>query len=274
MTFSVFFLVLLAALTHALWNSWLKVSGDRLVALAAMGVGWTIVGLAALPLVGMPQPQAWPFLVASTIVHTIYTLILIAAYRLGDLSVVYPIARGLGPLIVALVSTFYFGDELGTNGTIGLAFIVAGVVGLGMPSATPSYPSLGYSVLTGALIGAYTLLDGLGGRNGGSPHVYATWLFLLTGFPVIVIAIAEHRVRFITLARPIWKKGVTAGVLSAGAYWIVIWAMSDAHMGLVAALRESSVVFVALIGAFLLKERVRWFAVALVFVGVVFTKLA
>lgn len=274
MTYSVFFLVLLAALTHAIWNSWLKVSGDRLVALAVIGVGWALTGIVAISILGAPEARAWPYLLASTLVHTIYALALIRSYAQGSLSVAYPIARGLGPLIVAFVTSVFLGDQLGFGGLLGILLIIAGVGWLGAPRSAPAYSSLLFSILTGMLIGTYTLLDGLGGRAGDSPHLFAAWLFLLTAVPVLVIAIAVHRSRFIAIARPIWPIGIGAGLLSAGAYWIVIWAMSEAHMGLVAALRESSVVFAALIGAVLLKEHVRWAGIALVFAGVTLTKLA
>ncbi len=124
------------------------------------------------------------------------------------------------------------------------------------------------------MIGAYTLIDGLGARAAASAHVFAAWLFLLMPVPLVVAAVAAHGARFTELARPIWIRGVGAGLLSAGAYWIVVWAMSVAHMGLVAALRESSVVMAALIGGLVLKEHVRWPAVVVVFVGVALTKLA
>lgn len=274
MTYPVFFLVLIAAITHALWNSWIKVSGDRLVAFAILGIGWAAVGLVSVPLVGMPRTEAWTYLLASTVVHTVYALALIQSYKLGKLSVAYPIARGMGPLVVAFVSTIFIGDSLELNGIIGLLLIVAGIVWLGFPVSSPNYSSLLFSLLTGTLIGTYTLLDGLGGRIEGSPHVFAAWLFLLISFPVLLVAVAVHRRNFATLARPMWTKGIAAGVLSAAAYWIVIWAMTQAHMGLVAALRESSVVFAALIGALFLRERVRWMGVTLVVGGIVFMKLA
>lgn len=163
---------------------------------------------------------------------------------------------------------------LGTTGILGIALIVGGVVWLGFPSSTPDYASLTLSIATGVLIGTYTLLDGLGGRVGASPHVFAAWLFLFTAFPVMAIALGVYRSRFVAMVRPIWPRGLDAGVLSAVAYWIVIWAMSEAHLGLVAALRESSVVFAAVLGAIFLKERVRWLGVALVFAGIVFVRLA
>jgi len=274
LTLSVLGLVLVAAVIHALWNTWLKASGDRLVALTTLAVGWAIVGLSSLPFVGTPRQEAWPYLLVSALVHTVYSLTLIRAYGLGNLSVTYPIARGTGPLVVVVVSTAYLGDSLGVMGFLAVALIVIGVGWLGVPRSNQGYAGLLFSLLTGAFIGTYTLLDGFGGRLGESPHAYVAWLLLLTAFPIFVVSGSVHGARFASLVRPIWLKGVSAGVLSAAAYWVVVWAMSVAPMGLVAAVRESSVVFAALFGSMLLRERVRWAAVVVVFGGIVFTGLA
>jgi drug/metabolite transporter (DMT)-like permease len=274
LTILVFSLVLASAFIHATWNFWLKVSGDRVAAFATIGGGWAIAGLLAIPLLGAPEPAVWPYLLASTLVHGVYALALLKSYKLGNLSSAYPIARGIGPLVVALASSILLGEELGLMGVLGIVLIIAGAVWVGFPKSVPDFTSLMISVATGALIGTYTLLDGLGGRAGSSPHVFAAWLFLFMAFPVIGFALATHRSRFGAVVRPILSRGLAAGVLSAAAYWIVIWAMSEAHMGLVAALRESSVLFAAGLGAVFLHERVRWFGVALVFVGIVFARLA
>ena len=273
MTLSVLGLVLVAAIIHAIWNTWLKVSSDRLVALTTLAIGWAVVGFASLPFVGTPHREAWPYLLVSALVHTIYSLTLIRAYGLGNLSVTYPIARGTGPLIVAAVSTAYLGDSLGVAGFLSVALIVVGVGWLGLRRSSQGYAGLLFSLLTGALIGTYTLLDGVGGRIGGSPHAFAAWLFLLTALPIVVVSGSVHGARFAGLVRPVLLKGVSAGVLSASAYWVIVWAMSVAPMGLVAAVRESSVVFAALLGGLLLGERVRWVAVAFVFGGVVLAGL-
>ena len=273
MTLSVLGMVLVAALMHALWNAWLKVSGDRLVTLATIATGWGIVGLSSLPFVGIAHQDAWPYLLVSTLVHTLYSLTLIWAYSLADLSTTYPIARGTAPLVVAVVSAVFLGDSLGTVGFAAVILIVIGVLWIGARPLGHNYAGLVLSLLTGGLIGVYTLLDGLGGRIGDSPHGFAASLFSLTAIPIVLVTGFVHRGEFAAMARPLWLRGIGAGVLSAGAYWVVVWAMSVAPMGLVAAVRESSVVFAAVIGGVLLKERVRWAAVLLVFCGIVLTRL-
>ena len=128
MTPLVLVLVLLAAVTHALWNTWLKISGDRLAALATLAAGWAFVSLVSMPIVGTLDPAAWPFPAVSTVIHTTYPLTLVRAYGVGDLSMTYPIARGTGPLLVTVVSVAYLGDSLGTVGILAIAFIVIGVI--------------------------------------------------------------------------------------------------------------------------------------------------
>jgi drug/metabolite transporter (DMT)-like permease len=274
LSISILAFVLLAAITHALWNTWLKISGDRLIALATLAIGWTIVGLSLLPIVGIPGRAAWPYLFVSTFVHTSYSLTLIRAYGLADLSTTYPIARGIAPLVVAMAATIFLDAPLGKLGLFSVCLVVVGVIWLGVPAKGQRNPGLAISLITGCLIGTYTFLDGLGGQVGGSPHAYTACLLLTTSIPLFIVTGCVHRGDCISLARSIWVKGVVAGIFSAIAFGIVIWAMSVAPMSLVAAVRESSVVFVALLGSRLLKERVRWVAVIFVFSGIVLAGLA
>jgi len=166
------------------------------------------------------------------------------------------------------------GDRLGRTAFMAVALIVAGVFWLGFDGRGADRRGVLFSLVAGALISAYTLLDGLGGRFVASPHIYAAWLLCLTAPPLFAVAGAVHGADAFRMARPHLVRGIFAGILSALAYWIVIWAMSVAPLGLVAAVRETSVVFAALIGGFLMSERIRWLAVLLVFGGVVSVRLA
>tara|TARA_B100000029_G_scaffold515566_3_gene623270 strand:+ start:941 stop:1765 length:825 start_codon:yes stop_codon:yes gene_type:complete len=271
---SVLLLVLLAAITHASWNAWLKVSGDRLIALATLAIGWLLVGLLSLPFVGFPSTEAWPFLLASIIIHISYSLMLIRAYEFADLSTTYPIARGVAPLVVAILSGILLEEPLGIFGLFAVSLIVLGVIWLGLPSRSNGYKGLTISLITGCLIGIYTFLDGLGGRVSGSPSAYTACLLIGTAIPLFIVTAVVHKRNCFRLVRPLLLRGFLAGVLSAIAFAVVIWAMSIAPMGLVAAVRESSVVFVSMLGALLLKERVRWAAVILVFSGIMLVRMA
>lgn len=274
MTVQVLLLVLLAALIHATWNTWLKLAGDRLVVMSLMGTGWALFAACWLPFLDVPAAAAWPYLLASILTHLAYTLVLVPAYRLVDLGVVYPMIRGTGPAVVTLISVLALGETVGGLGVAAVLLVTAGVVALGWNGATSSYRALVFGVLGGGLLAAYTLLDGVGARASGSVHGYAAWLFFLTGMPLLVTGIAVRRGNFVALARPIAARALLAGALASTAFWIVIWALSQAPMGFVAAARETSVVFVALASGVLLKEKVNWAAIATVFVGVVLIRLA
>lgn len=266
--------MLVAALIHALWNTWLKVSGDRLTALGVMVTGWALLAIAALPFVGLPSPQALVYLGVSALVHTCYALTLITAYRHADLNVVYAISRGIGPLLIAAVSFVVLGERIGVGGWAAVALIASGVTGLGLARGGRAAAGVALAVVVGCLISAYTVLDGLGARAGGSAHAYANGLFLASAAALLAVAVGVRRRRFFALARPMWVKGLTAGVLAAAGYWIVIWAMSRAPLGLVSATRESSVAVAALLGFAVLRERVRWLPLLMVFAGLVLIKVA
>jgi drug/metabolite transporter (DMT)-like permease len=270
---NILILMLATAVIHAWWNTWLKSSGDRLAALATIAVGWGAVAALAIPFLGPPARAAWIYLGLSIAIHTTYALLLIRSYRFADLSVAYPIARGTAPLIVTIVSVIWLGDVMDLNGFLAILLIVAGVLSLGLSQSTREWRGIFLSLATGSLVGTYTLLDGIGGRVGDSPHAYVVWLLLFTAAPIPFIAYAVHGRNLFTLARPLWSKGIFAGVISAVSYWVVVWAMSIAPMGMVAAVRESSVVFAALFGGWLLSERVRWIPILLVFAGIVLIRL-
>jgi drug/metabolite transporter (DMT)-like permease len=274
MTVQVLLLVLLAASIHATWNTWLKLAGDRLVVMSLMGTGWALFAACWLPLLDAPAAAAWPYLLASIVTHLAYTLVLVPAYRLVDLGVVYPMIRGTGPAVVALVSVLALGEAIGVLGVLAVLLVTAGVVGLGWSGAAGSYRALLFGVMGGGLLAAYTLLDGIGARASGSVHGYAAWLFFLTGIPLLMTGIVVRRGSFLALARPIAARALFAGATASTAFWIVIWALSRAPMGLVAAVRETSVVFVALASGALLREKVNWIAIAAVFIGVVLIRLA
>lgn len=271
-------LVLLAAVAHAGWNAWLKDSGDKLSTMAALAMGWLIVGCVAIPLVGFPDIASWPYLLGSTVVHTAYAMLLITAYRHAEFSLAYPIARGTGPLLVALTAPLLIGENLEGPSFFAVTLIVIGIFFIG---AFGNERSLGgrrailYSLATGVFIAAYTMIDGQGARSGSSPHAYAGWLFLLIGIPIIGLAKKKLNKSVKSLLAGHWQKGVPIGVLSAIAYWVIVWAMSVAPMALVAAARETSILFAALVSWGVLGEKVRpmrWAGAALTVAGLVLAK--
>lgn len=272
-------LVLLAAVAHAAWNGWLKKSSPDFAGLAAMSIGWLILGVIGLLLFGLPDGSHWPYLLLTTVVHTIYATLLVNAYRHGELSLTYPIARGTGPLIVALAAPFLLSETLEGPDLLAVALIVAGILIIGLAGAGASLRerhAIVLSLATGVAIALYTLIDAAGARAGSSPHTYSAWLFVLTAIALLAVTGFVHGTATCKLLRPQLRHGIAIGILSAVAYSIVLWAMTIAPAALVAAVRETSILFAALIGWRFLGERItrlRWLGVALTAVGLVVARL-
>jgi drug/metabolite transporter (DMT)-like permease len=250
-------LVLLAALLHACWNAVVKSDSDRLVSMGLVMLAGALLGLAVVPFVPFPDPVAWPYLAASVLIHNFYYFFLLKAYRWGDLSHVYPISRGLGPLLVALASGRLIGEHLAPHEIGGVVLVSFGIASLafghGLPRGKEWRPVI-YAVLTGVTISAYTIADGLGARHAGNALSYIAWLNVVEGPWVFLLAVALRRGGIVLYLRRSWWRGFAGGIVATCAYGIAIWALSLGAMAHVAALRETSVIFAAAIGAILLRE--------------------
>ena len=278
MTATVFAMVLSAALLHAVWNALVKVHGDRLVIMAMITASGGIVSLFALPFVAFPAPAVWPYIWASLVLHNAYYLFLVMAYRYGDLSHVYPLARGSAPLIVAGLAVVFVGESLTRQG-----FLSVAVIGLGIMSLTLTRGASGFreprAVLfalgTGCFIAVYTVVDGLGARLAESAHAYTFWLFAIDTIPLAAFVLWLRRGKAVREVRRSWKVGLLAGLTSLVAVWLVNWALTLAPLALVSALRETSIVFAVLFGVVFLKERldlIRLAATTITLVGTVMIK--
>lgn len=258
MTLSVIALVLAAALLHASWNALLKSSHDRLASLSLMTLG---AGLGAIPLVlwrPWPQAESWFYILLSGLLHTGYNLFLIRAYRIGDFGQSYPIARGSSPLLVALGAAVFAGEQLGIYTVIGIALVSLGIVSLANLRAMRRREHLSgplAALATGAFIAAYTITDGIGARLAGDAIAYAGWLFVADSIPLALLYQYKHGRSPVVLSHKDTWIGLTGGVMSLLAYGIVIWAVTLAPMGMVSALRETSVLFALLIGTLFLGEK-------------------
>lgn len=258
MTAGVFAMVLAAALLHAAWNALVKVNADRLIMVAIMMMSQAAVAVLALPFVEFPTPASWPYIWATTALNTVYFAFLVLSYRYGDLSHVYPIARGCAPLIVAAVSAAIVGETLSPQATHSVVLIALGIMSLTLTRGAGGFReprAILYALGTGVFIAGYTVVDGLGARLAHSAHSYIIWLNLVDGIPITLVALYLARGRIAVQVRASWKLGVLAGMVSMLAYWIVVWAMTQAPMALVSAVRETSMVFAVLFGVFLLKEK-------------------
>jgi drug/metabolite transporter (DMT)-like permease len=272
-------LVLAAALLHASWNALVKSGGDPFVRLAVVN---SVGGLCTLPLllaVGPPAPASWPYLAGSVVVHHGYYLALGYGYRFGDLSHVYPVARGIAPPLVAVAAWAFAGESIGPLGGLAIVIISGGIVSLAFADdgGLVALKPLGFGLLTGLTIAGYTLFDGLGGRASGDVLGYIAWLFVIDAVPFSVLIAYRYRRRLGPALQACWRPAAFGGALSVIAYGLVIWAMSLAPMAAVSALRETSVIIAALIGTRLLREpfgRRRVLAASVVALGVVLLQVS
>lgn len=279
MTFGVSMAVLLAALLHASWNAMIKGGGDVLHDTAGIIVGAALVALPFVLLVPLPAAAAWPYIAASVTVHLAYYALMIAAYRAGDLSLVYPLMRGVAPLLTALAGIAVLGEQPAPVAWLGIVLISVGVFLLGYRALghAPSRAAVGFALANAAVIALYTLIDGIGARASGNAWSYIVWLFVIDGIPFSLWMLATRRASFLAHLRGRSRRALVGGGLSAAAYAISVWAMTKAPVALVASLRETSVFFATLIGVRLLHERLtrrRWGGVAAVVLGVLALKVA
>ena len=257
----VFLAVLFAAACHAGWNALIKVGLDPLSTTTLISLGAGLVALALAPLVGVPAWAAWPWLTASVIVHLCYFASLIESYRTGDLGQVYPIARGSAPLMTAAATTVFIGEKLSLVGWTGIFSLVAGVLLLsargGRGLAEVDRRAIGFALFTALTICAYSVVDGIGARLSANPNAYSVWLFI--GIAVVMLPYAIYRdgPDVIPAMRRFWRRGLAGGALQLLSYGIAIWAMTAAPIAIVATLRETSVLFGAVIAVVVLKEPLR-----------------
>ncbi|MEM5315403.1 EamA family transporter [Paraburkholderia sp. JHI869] len=269
-------IVLLAALLHASWNAMLHGNRDRFFSMTwmsiAIGVAATLVVLST----PLPARASWPFIIASGLVHIVYNVSLVRSYRRSDLALAYPIARGSSPLLVTLGAALFAHEAIGPLHVLGIAMISGGIVAIALQGRHVSRAGALAALTTGATIALYTVIDGIGVRlSDGQPLAYTAWMFLFyLAMPVLFVAARGFA--------PLWKpvraeplsiaSSLAGGLVSIGAYGIVIWALQSGAMGAISALRETSVVFAVLIGRLFLQEAVsgaRWLACVVVAAGAV-----
>ena len=262
MTWPIVLAVLCGALLHASWNALIKSGDDKAVDTALLHALGALLALPLLLWIGLPPRASWPYIAASMVIHIGYYIALVGAYRHGDLGLTYPIMRGFAPLLVALGSTTLIGEAPSTVAWLGIVGITAGValVGLAHPGETLHHrKALMFAFANAAIIAIYTVVDGLGVRTSDSALKYVVTLFVLDGiaYPlgVWLRRSAAARREIVRFARRRWPLALLGGAASMGSYAIALWAMTRAPVASVAALRETSVLFAAVLGTVLLKER-------------------
>ncbi len=259
----VFAAVLFAAACHAGWNAAIKRTLDPLATTVLIAVGAGVVALLAVPFVSLPAAASWPWLIASVIIHLFYFAGLIECYRAGDMGQVYPIARGSAPLMTAIMTTLFVGERLGLWGWLGIVLLATGVLLLslrgGRDLANLNRRAVGFALFTAVAICAYSVVDGIGARlaGPGNANAYSVWLFIGNAVLVLIYGLARRGGAILPAMAPYWKTGLAGGALTMISYGIAIWAMTLAPIAIVAALRETSVLFGALIAVLFLKEPLR-----------------
>lgn len=248
-------LVLASAVLHASWNAMLRSTPDRLWSMAVMCAFCALFALPVGLVFGLPAAPSWPYLLSSASLQIGYALVLVRSYRTGQLAHVYPIARGSAPLLVTLGAAVVAGEHLAPAGLIGVVLVSAGIVAIALGHGRPDAGSTLFALATGAFIAAYMVVDGLGVRQSGNAIGYAAWQGVVEGAPMpIVYTLIRQGPPKVAWDRPL---AMTAGgaLVSLTAYGVVIWAMSLKPMGQVSALRETSILFAAVLGVVFLKER-------------------
>lgn len=280
MSLTITLLVLLAALLHASWNFLVKQADDKLLSMSAVVMGHLPFALAALLVVPMPGVDAWPYLLASTVFHTGYQWFLLNAYRFGDLSQVYPLARGVAPLLVTLISVLILGVVLSGTELTAIVMIGLGIISLVMVRVANTgidFKSISLALITGCFISGYSITDGLGARVAGTAVGY----YALGSIVNAAVWFAYIRLKSPGLMTKLLSRHASLSLLGGGAsftaYSLVVWAFTVAPIALVTAVRETSIIFAMLLGTVLLKERLGWqkvFAVVLTVLGVLVLRIS
>ena len=268
--------VLFAAVLHASWNAMLHGNRDRFLSMTWMSIAIGVVSVFVVIALPLPPQAAWPYIVASGLVHVVYNVSLVRAYRRGDLAQAYPIARGSSPMLVTLGAALFAHEGIGGLHALGIVLISGGIMALALQGGRVSRAGALAALTVGVTIAVYTVIDGIGVRlSGGEAVAYTAWMFMFYWFmPVIFVAKRGLPALWTPLRDAPMAVGssLAGGLVSIAAYGIVIWAMQAGAMGAVSALRETSVVFAALIGRVFLQEPVsakRWLACVVVAAGAV-----
>ncbi|MEU8542140.1 EamA family transporter [Streptomyces sp. NPDC048717] len=266
--------VLTAAVLHAVWNAMAHKIPDKLVGFTLINCGYTLCAAVLVCFTPVPPAAAWPFIAASAALEVSSHLFLLRAYQLGDFGQMYPLARGLAPLLVAVASVTLLGGSLTPLQALGVLLVSGGLGILALGSGRigrAQLPALGAAVGTGVLIAAYTLVDSSGVRHTEDTLGYIAWLFLLQGPVLPLIALARRQSALFGQLRPVLGTGLTGGALSMAAYGLVIWAQAHGDVAAVAALRETGILVAAVIATLFFREpfgRLRLVAGAVMLAGI------
>lgn len=258
MTPAVVLAVLIAAVAHACWNALAHRIPDKLVGFTLIAGGGLLIGIVVAPFAAFPAAGARPYLAASAVLHVAYTVLLMMAFRLGDFGQAYPLARGTAPLVVTVLAAVFAHEVPSGWAAAGVGLSCAGLTGValwGLRGRRRDLRAIGAALATGLSIAGYTVVDGLGVRASGTSLGYIAWLMAAQGLAIPAFALFRWRGAVLTVVRPYAGVGMLGAALSVLAYGLVLWAQTRADLAPVAALRESSIIVGAAIGAVFFRER-------------------
>ena len=276
---SIFFIVLFASFTHAIWNGMVKNHQDKAIAISGIVFGRLPLSIIAIIFLPLPTAESIPYLIISVIIHQGYQWFLLSSYEIGDLTKVYPIARGTGPLVATIISISFIGLVLDSLIILSIGFVCGGIIILSLfDKSKKNYQIIKYSLLTGLCIGLYSITDGYGARVSLSAVSFISWTFIINAFLHPLVISLKNEKNIIERVKKNGKKMFfIGGSLDYLTYMIIVWAFTKAPIPMVGALRESSIFFSIFIGYFFLKEKItptKICSVVLILAGVIGLKLS
>ena len=275
---SIFFIVLFASFTHAIWNGMVKNHQDKAIAISGIVFGRLPLSIIAIIFLPLPTAESIPYLIISVIIHQGYQWFLLSSYEIGDLTKVYPIARGTGPLVATIISISFFGLVLDSLIILSIGFVCGGIITLSLfDKSKKNYQIIKYSLLTGLCIGLYSITDGYGARVSLSAVSFISWTFIINAFRHPLVISLKNEKNIIERVKKNGKKMFfIGGSLDYLTYMIIVWAFTKAPIPMVGALRETSIFFSIFIGYFFLKEKItpaKIFSIILILAGVIGLKI-
>ena len=277
MSLTVFEIVLVAAVLHASWNAIVKAGKNTVLTMVLVTASAALWAVVLLPVLPSPSPESWPYIALSAALQIVYFALVARIYRIADMSQTYPIMRGAAPLIVALAGTLFLDETLSSPAWLGVCIICSGILIMLWSGGQKSREGLILALLNALVISGYTLIDGIGVRLSAAPASYTLWIFLITGAAIASWATLTQWSQTRHYLRLNWHLGAIGGLGTLVSYGLALYAMTQAPVAVVAALRETSILFSAVISWLILKEHitgVRCVSVCVIAIGAITLRLA
>lgn len=277
MSLTVFEIVLVAAVLHASWNAIVKAGKNTVLTMVLVTASAALWAVVLLPVLPSPSPESWPYIALSAALQIVYFALVARIYRIADMSQTYPIMRGAAPLIVALAGTLFLDEALSSPAWLGVCIICSGILIMLWSGGQKSREGLILALLNALVISSYTLVDGIGVRLSAAPASYTLWIFLITGASIGCWATLTQWSQTRHYLRLNWHLGAVGGLGTLVSYGLALYAMTQAPVAVVAALRETSILFSAVISWLILKEHitvVRCVSVCVIAIGAITLRLA